>query len=882
MNKTYRSLWNAATNSWVAAAETAKSRSKGSARVARTAVAALVLGGASMSGAFATEVDAADEEETIKKTVSQVQNTGTTTGGFGTMSGGIGTMADSTQLANLIQFGSGSTAATASDQGSIAIGSSAKATAGRAVAIGVNTEASGAWSIAIGGSTAATSAAKATGEAAVALGVTAKATGDESVALGRNAQATATNAVALGRDSVADVADTVSVGNATTKRKIVNVAAGTQDTDAVNVSQLSPVVAALGGGATINSDGSVTGPTYTLANGGTQTTVDGALNALDGALTTANGNIARNTADITNIRNDMDSGSIGLVQQAAPGANLTVGANTDGAAVDFAGTAGARKLINVADGAVSTISKEAINGSQLRTVSDSVASIIGPGTTVNPDGSISTPGFTVGDGHGGTTTVGTVGGAVANLNDRVTGNETSITDIRNEMSSGTIGLVQQAGAGANLTVGKNTDGAAVDLTNNAGEQRKLIGVADGAVSTISKEAINGSQLRTVSDSVASVIGSGSTVNPDGSISAPSFTVGDGHGGTTTVGTVGGAVDNLNTRVTGNETSITDIRNEMSSGSIGLVQQAGAGAELTVGKNTDGTTVNFAGTGGARVLAGVANGTADSDGVNYGQLRSAVGTIDDRLLSAVMYDTGTPDLSSITLVGGTGGTYINNLAAGLIARDSMQAVNGGQLFDLKADFDQRLGNLSGRVDNIEAGGGSGGGGGGSGSDYIGTGKGENSLVVGEGSSATGSGSVAIGNGSVADRDDAVSVGSAGKERQITNVADGTEATDAVNKRQLDGAVSGLQNQIGNLQNQVESNRRDAAGGTATAVAIANLPQASLPGESVMALAAGSYDGESAMAIGVSTALKNGKWLLKASGSTNTRGTAAVGAGVGFRW
>ncbi|CAJ0818852.1 hypothetical protein LMG18101_03757 [Ralstonia flaminis] len=450
------------------------------------------------------------------------------------------------------------------------------------------------------------------------------------------------------------------------------------------------------------------------------------------------------------------------------------------------------------------------------------------------------------------------------------------------MSSGTIGLVQQAGAGANLTVGKNTDGAAVDLTNNAGEQRKLIGVADGAVSTISKEAINGSQLRTVSDSVASVIGSGSTVNPDGSISAPSFTVGDGHGGTTTVGTVGGAVDNLNTRVTGNETSITDIRNDMNSGSIGLVQQAGAGAELTVGKNTDGTTVNFAGTGGARVLAGVANGTADSDGVNYGQLRSAVGTIDDRLLSAVMYDTGTPDLSSITLVGGTGGTYINNLAAGLIARDSMQAVNGGQLFDLKADFDQRLGNLSGRVDNIEAGGGSGGGGGGSGSDYIGTGKGENSLVVGEGSSATGSGSVAIGNGSVADRDDAVSVGSAGKERQITNVADGTEATDAVNKRQLDGAVSGLQNQIGNLQNQVESNRRDAAGGTATAVAIANLPQASLPGESVMALAAGSYDGESAMAIGVSTALKNGKWLLKASGSTNTRGTAAVGAGVGFRW
>ncbi|MBZ4242113.1 hypothetical protein LAN32_27165, partial [Mycobacterium tuberculosis] len=62
----------------------------------------------------------------------------------------------------------------------------------------------------------------------------------------------------------------------------------------------------------------------------------------------------------------------------------------------------------------------------------------------------------------------------------------------------------------------------------------------------------------VADSVASAIGGGSTVNPDGSITAPSFTVGDGHGGTTPVGTVADAVSNLDGRTIANEGAITDL------------------------------------------------------------------------------------------------------------------------------------------------------------------------------------------------------------------------------------------------------------------------------------------------------------------------------------
>jgi hypothetical protein len=92
--------------------------------------------------------------------------------------------------------------------------------------------------------------------------------------------ATGANSVALGYSSVADRDDTVSVGSVAKRRQLVNVAAGTQGSDAVNLTQLGNVVNALGGGATINADGSITAPLYNMA-GGTQTNVGSALTALN-------------------------------------------------------------------------------------------------------------------------------------------------------------------------------------------------------------------------------------------------------------------------------------------------------------------------------------------------------------------------------------------------------------------------------------------------------------------------------------------------------------------------------------------------------------------------------------------------------------------------
>ncbi|RDS98373.1 hypothetical protein DWU95_42700, partial [Burkholderia contaminans] len=143
--------------------------------------------------------------------------------------------------------------------GAVAIGEGATATGGFATAVGAASyaghlgsafgdaaSASGASSSAFGESanasgdtaTAIGALASATGTSAIALGIVAKADGKDSMALGAGAHAQGTSTVALGADSVADRDNTVSVGSATQQRQIVNVAAGTQDTDAVNVAQL--------------------------------------------------------------------------------------------------------------------------------------------------------------------------------------------------------------------------------------------------------------------------------------------------------------------------------------------------------------------------------------------------------------------------------------------------------------------------------------------------------------------------------------------------------------------------------------------------------------------------------------------------------------------
>ncbi|WP_080417770.1 YadA-like family protein [Burkholderia ubonensis] len=453
-----------------------------------------------------------------------------------------------------------------------------------------------------------------------------------------------------------------------------------------------------------------------------------------------------------------------------------------------------------------------------------------------------------------------------------------------------------------VSVGSGGDGTATAT-------RQIISVARGTQDT---DAVNLSQLK----GVTTALGGGATVNADGSIAAPTYKV-DGK----TMKDVGSAItsidDSLTTldgRVTRNETSIEQMHQDLSSGAVGLVQHDASTNSVTVARGIGGSVVDFTGAEGNRVLTGLANGKGDRDAVTIAQLR-AVGLVDPegRMVGALTYDD--IELKRATL-GGTSGTVLANVANGSISAGSMDAVNGSQLYAMQQEFENRHNGLINRIDVVEQavsnGNGSGNIGGdgsqatgdnstglgqnanasGSGSAAIGqdsnasgsnstavgqgsSASGENAIALGQGSTASGKDAVALGQNSVADRENSVSVGSVGNERQITNVEDGTAPTDAVNVRQMNSA-------LGSLRSDVEDYRRDSNAGTASAVAIANLPQAVLPGESMVSVAGGTYAGQSAVAFGLSTATRNGKWVAKASGSTNTRGTVAVGAGVGYRW
>jgi autotransporter adhesin len=141
--------------------------------------------------------------------------------------------------------------------------------------------------------------------------------------------------------------------------------------------------------------------------------------------------------------------------------------------------------------------------------------------------------------------------------------------------------------------------------------------------------------------------------------------------------------------------------------------------------------------------------------------------------------------------------------------------------------------------------------------------------------TANNSVALGANSIADRDNTVSVGAPGAERQITNVADGTAPTDAVNVRQFNSAVN-------SVRDDLQKYRKDSNAGSASAVALSMLPQAPAPGKSVVGVAVGNYAGQTGFAVGVSTYLPGGSWIFKGGGSTNTRGTVAVGGSAGYVW
>ncbi|MGV2288684.1 YadA-like family protein [Trinickia sp. YCB016] len=737
----------------------------------------------------------------------------------------------------------------------------------------------------------------------------------------------------------------ISVGSTFSgrQRQITNVAAGTQTTDAANVGQVSAVktvvdanakatAAALGGGSTVGSDGKISAPSYKLGDetftnvGGAlgklndgmgevvsglgtmnetlqaagesingldtrvtanKTAIDAAqtqLNTLDGLaakyddttkatmtlgggengtkltnlqdatlsatstdavtgrqlnatntrMTTAEGNIDTLKTRLSSI----SGGTAGLVQQDATTKNLSVGKDTGGTEVSFAGkdadnNATKRKLTDIADG---TNANDAVNFGQLSSVKTTVdqntadiatnktniaatakatADSLGGGAAVNADGTFKAPSYTVGG-----QSFNNVGGALGNLDGRVTTNTSDIADIKSSMSSGgggSDGLVQQDADTKDINVAKTKGGNKVNLAGTDGD-RVLAGVADGAINATSNQAVNGKQLYSISSGVASALGGGAGINADGTFKAPLFNIGGAQ-----LNNVGDALKNLDNRVANNTTDINTLKN------------SGGG-----------------GNGGGTIKNGV------------------------------QYDSDTHD--SLTLNSGGNAVSLKNVKNGTVAKDSTDAVNGGQLWDTN----EAIKNLDQKVTNNQTTGNSNvsikstpglksASASGDGSVAMGGGSvasGKNSTALGQSSVASGENSVALGQGSVADEENTVSVGSDSQQRRITNVKAGQRSTDAVNMGQL--------NQLRNDMNgAINSVARAAYSGIASAMAMPNLTPSG-PGKTIVAAGGANYKGYSAVAASATYRSRNGRLLVNGAVSVAQTGDAGFRAQVGYEF
>ncbi|EFU9410633.1 adhesin [Escherichia coli] len=476
MNKIFKVIWNPATGSYSVASETAKSRGKKSGR-SKLLISALVAGG--MLSSFGANAEVALDGGTSFETpaltdvwiaigqgaVASSTGNGSAAGG-GTGSVAVGAHSEAT--------GTGSTSlgysSSATGERSVALGQLSDASGNRSIAIGSGTMAKGGYSIAMGLSS------EATGEYTLALGRTAKAEGNSALSLGNEAQALGEDSLALGRLSAASAANAIAIGaeteaaeNATavgTKAKArgknsLALGANSDSTGEGSVA-LGYTAAATGASALALGQNAQASNTNTIALG--QNSSASTANAI--AIGTGSSAVGSNSLALGS------SSSAGGNNSVAIGANSTAGEDN---VVSVGSGSAQRRIVNMAAGTISTDSKEAINGSQLYAISRSVADRLGGGANVATNGTIMDMSFQLKKKN-----FNNVGEALQYLD-----NETLHWD-------------SAKGAFSASYIVKNADGTIASTV----AENKIINVKDGDISATSKDAVNGSQLKTTNDAVA--------------------------------------------------------------------------------------------------------------------------------------------------------------------------------------------------------------------------------------------------------------------------------------------------------------------------------------------------------------------------------------------
>ncbi|ECK3136231.1 autotransporter adhesin SadA, partial [Salmonella enterica] len=518
----------------------------------------------------------------------------------------------------------------------IAMGASSSAGGSYSMAMGVYADSSGTNSVALGYKSVASGANSA------ALGYQATASGDDSAAFGNGAQAIGTNSVALGAGSTALEDHSVAVGNSTTQRQITYVAKGdinANSTDAVTGAQIyslsQSVADRLGGGASVNSDGTVNAPLYKVGTG-TYNNVGSALSALNSSITNTEASVA------------------GLVDDA-----LLWDGNTSAFSANHSGSDS--KITNLAAGTLAADNTDAVNGSQLFDTNEKVDQNTADITT-NTD-SI----------NQNTTDIAA---NTASINQNTTDIATNTTNI-NSLSNSVTTLTDDA---------LLWDGSASAFSaNHSGSDSKITNLAAGTLAADSTDAVNGSQLfatnENVSQNTTDIAANTDSINQNTTDIATN---------TTNINSLSNSVTTLT-----DDALLWDAAsgafNANHSGSDSKITNLAAGT--LAADSTDAVNGSQLFATNENVSQNTTDITANTDSINQNTTDIATNTTSINNLSnsvttltddALLWDAASGAFNANR---NGNASKIINVAAGDLSEDSTDAVNGSQLYETNQKVDQ---------------------------------------------------------------------------------------------------------------------------------------------------------------------------------------------------
>ena len=596
---------------------------------------------------------------------------------------------------------------------------------------------------------------------------------------------------------------------------------------------------------------------------------------------TATGAIALGTDAEVSAVNGMALGT-GSTASATNSVALGTGSLADRINSVSVGALGAeRQITNVLDGTADT------DAATVGQVNASIAAAVGD--TVTYDSAAHTT-ITL-DGVGGTTITGLAAGTLdATSTDAVNGSQLFATnknvtanaddidaiDTRVTANEGDIAALQDTSV-------MYTDATQTAIALGGAGGTTISNVADGELSATSTEAVNGSQLFATNQAVDALDG---RVTQNETDIAQNRT--DINNLQTSVGQIQVTVDGFDDRITQNETDIVNLDNRVTTNEGDI---ANLDNRVTVNEgdiaNLDGrVTVNEGDIANLDTRVTVNEGDIDNLDdrvtVNEGDIvtldtRVTVNETDIDQIQAdlanvpVGYvaaaDTSTRSstpTNTVAFFGADDGpVQVTNVAAGTLSATSTDAVNGSQLFATNQNVQQNTDDIQTINNNL------------AGSTIV-------AVQYSNPDNPTAS------NGGTITNDVTLIGRDASAPVALHNVADATAATDAVNLRQMEAGLTGVLTdsmnytdmRVAQIGFDLAELRDDAFSGTASAMAMASIPQALEPGRMMVGGGVGYYRGEASFGFGLSSAFADGKAVLKVSGTMGANGKGGVAAGAGF--